>query len=119
MGNIDTSTSFHVAIVLDRSGSMEICRSDAVGAVNAYLRTLAGDPTTSDARVTLVLFDSEAIDTVRNAEVASTCAALKADEFVPRGTTPLYDAVGRARGNAGKPRKPRRQTRTRYHDGWA
>jgi hypothetical protein len=34
----------HVGIVLDRSGSMEDCRTDAIGAVNSYFAASEGRP---------------------------------------------------------------------------
>lgn len=83
----------HAAIVLDRSGSMEDCRSDAVGAVNSYVRQIGGDAEL-DACVSLITFDSQSIDTIRDRVPASTFPALRADEYQPRASTPLLDAVG-------------------------
>ncbi len=83
----------NVAIVLDRSGSMESCRQDAVGAVNSYLRQLREDPRV-DARLSLIIFDSESIDTIRDQVPARTCPDVTPDEYQPRASTPLLDAVG-------------------------
>lgn len=84
----------HICIVLDRSGSMETCRADAIGAVNSYLRQVKDDKEML-ARVSLIAFDSESIDTIRDRVPAATCPELGSSEFQPRSATPLLDAVGR------------------------
>ena len=83
----------HISIVLDRSGSMEAARGDAVNAVNGYLRQIRAD-TTMDARLSLVLFDSQSIDTIRDRLRVDVCPELTIEEYEPRGSTPLLDAVG-------------------------
>ena len=83
----------HISIVLDRSGSMETARGDAVGAVNSYLRQVRDD-TKMDARLSLVIFDSQSIDTIRDRVPAKLCPDLLLEEYQPRGGTPLLDAVG-------------------------
>ena len=83
------ASQLYAHVILDRSGSMHDCAADAVGGYNAYVTKL---PTT--ARVSLTLFDTDGIDLVRDA-VEPVAARLTDDEYVPRSTTPLYDAVGR------------------------
>jgi hypothetical protein len=83
----------HVAIVLDRSGSMEDCRTDAIGAVNSYLRQIKDDRD-MEAAVSLITFDSQGIDLIRDHVPAGSCAELAAAEYQPRASTPLLDAVG-------------------------
>jgi hypothetical protein len=83
----------HVGIVLDRSGSMEDCRTDAIGAVNSYLRQVKDDKD-MEAAVSLVIFDSQGIDVIRDHVPAAACAELAAEEYQPRAATPLLDAVG-------------------------
>jgi uncharacterized protein YegL len=85
----------HISIVVDRSGSMDHCRSDAIQTINTYLSHLRDDPI-ANLRMSLVLFDSEAIDTVRDRLPIAECPDLSWDEFEPRGGTPLLDAVGYA-----------------------
>lgn len=86
--------AFHVAIILDRSGSMASIRNKAIGAVNGYLASLKADEGTSGALITLTIFDSESIDVIRDGAPIASCAALTAAEYEPRGLTPLYDAIG-------------------------
>lgn len=84
--------------ILDRSGSMESIRSDAVGGFNAFLEAQRNVPGT--ATVTLVLFDDKY-------EVVHESVDLKAVEnltdktFVPRGSTALLDAIGRTINDVG------------------
>lgn len=83
----------HVGIVLDRSGSMEDCRADAIGAVNSYLRQVKDDKEI-EAAISLITFDSQSIDVIRDKVPAGSCAELVASEYQPRASTPLLDAVG-------------------------
>lgn len=72
---------------------MENCRSDAVGAVNSYLRQVRAD-TSMSARLSLVIFDNQSIDTIRDRVPVGVCPELTLEEYQPRGATPLLDAVG-------------------------
>ena len=83
------SSKLYAHVVLDRSGSMNSCASDAVGGYNAYVAKLPGT-----ARVSLTLFDTEGVDLIRDA-VEPSAAGLTAAEYEPRASTPLYDAIGR------------------------
>ncbi len=83
----------HIAMVLDRSGSMVDARFDAVSAVNRYLGHVRSDKS-MDARLSVVVFDSEGIDTIRDRVPVSACAEVALNEYEPRGATPLLDAVG-------------------------
>jgi uncharacterized protein YegL len=83
----------HISIVLDRSGSMADCRDDAVAAVNGYLRQVRRDGT-AETRLSVILFDSTSIDTIRDRVPVKACPELTLDEYAPRGGTPLLDAVG-------------------------
>lgn len=88
----------HIAIVLDRSGSMESCRQAAIDAVNGYLTEAKADAALKEADLALMIFDSESIDTIRSGPI-SGIAALTLEDFAPRAGTPLYDAVGRGIDN--------------------
>ncbi|MEQ1694626.1 MAG: vWA domain-containing protein [Hyphomicrobiaceae bacterium] len=83
----------HVSMVLDRSGSMEDARVDAVAAVNRYLDHLRNDRSLN-ARMSIVVFDSEGIDAIRDRVPVAACADVALDEYEPGGATPLLDAVG-------------------------
>lgn len=82
-------------ILLDRSGSMESCRDTTIDAFNEYVMGLRRSDTV-DARVTLTIFDSESIDTLQSAEPAKSFMELNRNNYVPRASTPLLDAIGKA-----------------------
>ena len=81
-----------VAVVMDRSGSMEEIRQDAMGSFNAFL---AGQKSgEGELRLTLVLFNHE-METVYAAVPVATVPPLDEASYVPGGTTALHDAMGR------------------------
>lgn len=82
-------------ILLDRSGSMENCRDTTIDAFNEYVMGLRRSDQV-DARVTLTIFDSDGIDTLQHAEPARSALELSRETYVPRASTPLLDAIGRA-----------------------
>lgn len=92
-GTVLAPKKLAVGLVVDRSGSMSANWKKTVDALNEYLNSLKDDKL--DAVVTVVAFDSGSIDTVRDAVPAAKCSPITADEFPPRGLTPLLDAVGR------------------------
>ena len=79
-------------VILDRSGSMQDRKADHEGGVRAFVedqRTLAGD-----VRFTLVQFDTtDPCEIVYGRVPLDTVGAIT---LVPRGGTPLLDAVGGA-----------------------
>lgn len=81
-------------ILLDRSGSMEECRESTISAFNEYVNTLRGDKDLS-ARISLTLFDDQSIDLVFDREAPQDMPKLTHETFVPRGMTPLNDAIGK------------------------
>jgi len=90
-----TRRTAHVAIVLDRSGSMESCRDATIGGFNEYaqqIRATAAD--TLDARLTLTVFNHE-IRMPLFEEPLDTLRPLSRATYVPHGTTAMLDAVGR------------------------
>jgi len=106
------ATNLHIYFVLDRSGSMASIASDVVGGFNTFLANQQADG--ADALLTLIQFDSqEAHEVLAEATPIAQVPRLTAGSFVPRGGTPLYDAMGHtiadatiraeARRNAGEP----------------
>lgn len=79
-----------ITLVVDRSGSMESCRDDAEGGINAFIKEQKD--VEGDAMLTLVQFDDK-YDFVHRGvpigEVPAFCVS-------PRGMTALLDAIGRA-----------------------
>jgi hypothetical protein len=80
-----------IAIVLDRSGSMESCKESTVAGFNEFIRTQREIP--GEATVKLVQFDDQ-YETVFDKPLKQ-CPELTQNTFVPRGSTALLDAQGR------------------------
>lgn len=76
---------------------MAECRDEAVAAVNGYFDRIRANRAL-DARLSLVMFDSRAIDSVRDRLPADACPPLRVDDYRPEGATPLLDAVGYSAG---------------------
>lgn len=83
----------HIALVLDRSGSMESIASDTVGGINRFLKDQQAVP--GDCTATIVQFDTNSIDALRGISPIKDMALVNASEFQPRGGTPLWDAIGK------------------------
>lgn len=82
----------YVHVLLDRSGSMESCRDKTIGAFNEFVSSLKLKSNIR-VRVSLTTFDTESSDHVFEALRAADAPRLDRDSFVPRGGTPLFDAV--------------------------
>lgn len=83
------SNHTHIAIVLDRSGSMEDCAADTRGGFDTFIAEQKKAPGT--ASLTLAQFDS-LYEVVHDfADIQSIPPLV----FVPRGSTALLDAIGR------------------------
>jgi len=87
-----------IAIVLDRSGSMESCKESTVSGFNEFIRTQQELP--GEAMVKLVQFDDR-YETVFDMNL-KLCPELTQNTFVPRGSTALLDAQGRTIVELGK-----------------
>lgn len=87
-----------IAIVLDRSGSMESCKESTVSGFNEFIRTQQELP--GEATVKLVQFDNR-YETVFDMNL-KLCPELTQNTFVPRGSTALLDAQGRTIVELGK-----------------
>jgi len=81
-----------IVTILDRSGSMETIKADAIGGFNSFIGSQKELDGTADA--TLVLFDDQyelLFDTIPLNKVRN----LTTKTFVPRGSTALFDAIGK------------------------
>lgn len=87
-----TDSRLYVHVLLDRSGSMESCRDQTIGAFNEYIHSLKVQ-STAGTRVSLTTFDTESTDLVFDTIRVGDVPALTRELFVPRGGTPLLDAV--------------------------
>jgi uncharacterized protein YegL len=93
----------HVYMLLDRSGSMSDRWAEALGAINSYVADLAKNDATKSAAVTLATFDGYEglmFDVLRNGVAADVWPKVTDADAMPRGMTPLFDAIGRLMGLA-------------------
>jgi hypothetical protein len=79
----------HLAVLLDRSGSMHAIKSDTEGGFAAFLEEQRSVPGRCD--VTLAQFD----DVYEEVYTARPLASVPRLNLQPRGTTALLDAIGR------------------------
>ncbi len=82
-----------VAIVLDKSGSMDPLRETVVEAYNGFCKELLSEE--GDVSVSLTSFDTE-INHIYVAEPLRKIRPLRYSEFEPDGMTALYDAIAHA-----------------------
>jgi len=90
----------HIAVLLDRSGSMGDIKDDAIGGFNCFLKEqkAAG----ANATLTLVQFDTESTDVVHESMPILEVPDLNHQTFQPRGGTPLLDALGQTIDSTGR-----------------
>jgi ADP-ribosylglycohydrolase/uncharacterized protein YegL len=90
----DDADRVHVAVLLDRSGSMNSIVDDTIGGFNNFVdeqRQLPGD-----CRLTLVQFDGgDPQEILVDAQPVAEVPQLDRRRYQPRGNTPLLDALGR------------------------
>lgn len=88
----------HNLIILDRSGSMESIRHEAVAGVNETLGTIRAAATRHDMaqRVSLVAFCGCSVDAMIYNRSIDAVAPLELDNYLPCCMTPLYDAIGQS-----------------------
>lgn len=87
-----------IICIIDRSGSMNSVRQDAIGGFNAFVEQQAKEP--GEARLTVVLFDGQY--ELLCDSVALDSIQLSNENYVPRGSTALLDAIGRTIDDVGK-----------------
>ncbi len=88
-----------VSVVLDRSGSMNDTRAGTISGFNEYLNGLRADKD-SEYSITLVQFDANGNASTPELTVSyvdkplAEVSDLTLADYEPRGSTPLYDAIG-------------------------
>lgn len=89
-------TSFiqEVVAIVDRSGSMSGKEADTVGGINSALAIIRQDVKPGEiVNVSIKLFDHEENMLIRSLNIKEV-RPLELRQFVPRGQTALYDAIG-------------------------
>jgi len=83
-----------IAMILDRSGSMSSVRQATIDGFNEFIEGQKNGA--GDANVTLIQFDTDnPYEVVFEDEPVKKAPKLTAHTYVPRGGTPLHDAIGR------------------------
>lgn len=82
-----------IIFIVDRSGSMQSIRQDMIGGFNAFIQKQRELPT--DCKVSFYQFDTEGpkVEVVYEERNLNEVPVLTTETFVPRGGTPLLDAV--------------------------
>jgi hypothetical protein len=84
----------HMAVILDRTGSMDEIRDDTIGGFNTFLEKQQEE--SGKATLTLVQFDSQdPYEVVHRFKPVAEVPKLTRETYVPRASTPLLDAMGR------------------------
>lgn len=82
-----------ICLILDRSGSMAGKEADVIGGVNTFLDEQKKLP--DPASLAMVRFDSAAVERFRPMQALAEVKPLTAEDYQPRGGTPLLDAIGK------------------------
>jgi hypothetical protein len=82
-----------IVCIVDRSGSMSSIRDDAIGGFNNFLIEQQKEP--GKATMTIILFDHE-YQVVCSGKPVEDCKPFNTSTYVPRGSTALLDATGKA-----------------------
>jgi len=90
----------HIAVLLDRSGSMADIKNETISGFNCFLekQKAAG----ANATLTLVQFDTESTEVVHESKPILNVPDLNHQTFQPRGGTPLLDALGQTIDSTGR-----------------
>jgi uncharacterized protein YegL len=89
-----------IVAIVDRSGSMETMREDAIGGFNSFLKKQQEEKE-GKCLLTYTQFDNE-YEVVHNGIDIRDMKPLDETTFVPRGSTALRDAIGRTINTVGE-----------------
>ena len=91
-------TTVHNVIILDRSGSMQSIRFEAMTGCNEVIsaarKAKEKYSDTMDQVLSIVLFDSVSVDTLEWDSDPMSAKDLTPETYIPGAATPLYDAIG-------------------------
>lgn len=90
---VDKSKETEIVVVLDRSGSMGSIAPATVEGFNTFLTEQQNAE--GEATITLVQFDDRYELNYQSVPVKNASPLILGESFVPRGSTALYDAIGK------------------------
>jgi uncharacterized protein YegL len=87
----------HVGLLIDETGSMTGTEAAVVGGINEFIESLRADKSDAKVLTTLTMFDLHANDPVTRVKFKAIpldeVTLLGHGDYLPRGATPLNDAV--------------------------
>lgn len=89
-----TAIKNQIAIVLDCSGSMQICARETVDALNNQIQTIRSNSDGMDTKVTLVKFATRPDEPQFFNQDVSVLKEITYEDYQPNGGTAMFDAVG-------------------------
>lgn len=89
---IPTNERTQIICILDRSGSMSSIMDDSIGGFNTFIKQQQKLP--DEATFTVALFDDRYELLYDNVDIKEV-KEITEDEWYPRGSTALYDAIGK------------------------
>jgi hypothetical protein len=89
-----------IALVIDRSGSMDPLRNDTIGGVNNFIKDQQAIP--GDCDLTMVQFSTGAPLFIHRGTPIKSVAPLTKETYRPVGGTALLDAMGQCIDETGK-----------------
>jgi hypothetical protein len=94
--NVSTNEKTQVVCILDRSGSMSSIINDSIGGFNTFLKQQK--ELKDEATITVALFDDKYELLYDDVDIKKA-EELTNNVWFPRGTTALYDAIGKTINN--------------------
>ena len=89
-----------ITIILDKSGSMQVARTDTIGGFNSFIEEQKKLP--GECEISLIQFSDESIFTYKSKNIKDLIQGLAQSDYVPNGNTALLDAIGNAIIEKGK-----------------
>ena len=88
-----------IVCIIDRSGSMDVIKDDAIGGFNNFLKEQKALP--GEATLTYVQFNQD-YEVVHENQPLQQVQPIRGEDYQPMGTTALLDAVGKTVDATGK-----------------
>jgi len=90
----------HITFIIDRSGSMCTCWDDVIGGYNQFVTEQKKGE--GDCTFSLVAFDDKYDKPLDFADIKVVSESISELNILPRGSTALYDAIGKAISETGE-----------------
>lgn len=89
----DESSSLHVVLLLDESGSMNSCKDQTIRGFNEYLQTLKQEK--KKIKMSFTRFSNDNVRIEYTNMPVGNASQLTTETYQPNGNTPLFDAIGK------------------------